>query len=437
VAYLLIDHAVRPDITGSKNNQFSFSGNGASTLQLRPFDCRDGLMNGVTFFLGVNFVVAVCFSAVFAVVATRSRSRRAALWLAAGFGIASLSALCELLVAYTATAKIWALGAFATVLIGMMLLRVGMGHLYGRRLDKRIAAFFVGASIMLSYVIYDLPRGTPLQAFSYQSPFAIVLLDSAFVVLSFRGRQMIDRFLGVLMLFTGLHFLAKAGLAVWVGAGSGAKDYIHTNYALISQSATAILVVAVGLTLLAALVLEIMADQRSESERDTLSAIANRRGFNRQVQAFLGAASHGQHAVILCDLDHFKRINDTYGHHVGDMVIQSFGQLMNDSAPKRAALGRIGGEEFAIFLPDTDISAAALFAQALRAATMTLPDLPDGLIVTASFGISPVTSAAGLVDSYRQADLALYAAKNAGRNQVRLTALDEAEASDKHVDTRV
>jgi diguanylate cyclase (GGDEF)-like protein len=394
-------------------------------------------MNGVAFFLGVNFVVAVCFSAVFAVVATRSRSRRAALWLAAGFGVASLSAVCELLVAYTDTPKIWAIGAFATVLIGMMLLRIGIGHLYGRRLDKRIAAFFVSASIILCYVIYDMPRGTLIQAVSYQSPFAIVLLDSAFVILASRGRQMIDRFLGMLTLFTGLHFFAKAGLAVLVGAGSAAKDYIHTNYALISQSATAILVVAVGLTLLAALVLEIMADQRSESEKDTLSAIANRRGFNRQVQSILSAASHGKHAVILCDLDHFKRINDTYGHHVGDMVIQSFGQLMNDSAPKRAALGRIGGEEFAIFLPDTDISAAALFAQALRAATMTLPDLPDGLIVTASFGVSPVTSAARLAEAYRQADQALYAAKNAGRNQVKLTGLDEAEASELHGESRL
>lgn len=180
-------------------------------------------MNGVAFFLGVNFVVAVCFSAVFAVVATRSRSRRAALWFAAGFGIASLSALCELLVAYTSNSKIWALGAFATVLIGMMLLRVGIGHLYGRQLDKRIATFFIAASITLSYVIYDLPRGTPLQAFSYQSPFAVVLLDSAFIVLSSRGRQVIDRFLGILMLITGLHFFAKAGLAILVGSGTSPK----------------------------------------------------------------------------------------------------------------------------------------------------------------------------------------------------------------------
>lgn len=416
MAYLLIDRVQPIDITGEN---ICFCSENSAPDRVRCPDCRDGLMNGVAFFLGVNFVVAVCFSAVFAVVSTRSRSRRAALWLAGGFGIASLSALCELLIAYTATPKIWALGAFSTVLIGMTLIRIGIGHLYGRSLDKRIAALFLAASIILSYLIYDMPRGTPVQAFSYQTPFAIVLLDSAFVVLSSRGRQAIDRFLGMLILFTGLHFLAKAGLAVLVGSGSVAKDYIHTNYALISQSATAILVVAVGLTLLAALVLEIMADQRSESERDTLSALANRRGFDRQVKALLNEAPNGRHAVIFCDLDHFKRINDTYGHHVGDLVIQCFGQLITDCAPNRAALGRIGGEEFAIFLPDTEMGTALLFAQALRGATMTLPGLPDSLLVTASFGVSPLTSATGLPEAYRQADTALYMAKNAGRNQVK------------------
>lgn len=376
-------------------------------------------MNGAAFFLGVNFVVAVCFSAVFAVVATRSRSRTAALWLAAGFGVASLSALCELLVAYTGTPKIWALGAFASVLTGMVLLWVGIGELYERRPSMRVATAYTGASIILSYLIYDLPRGTPLQAFSYQTPFALVLLASSFLVFSSRGRRMIDHVLGILLLFTGLHFFAKAGLAVAFGSGTTARDYIHTNYALISQSATAVLVVAVGLTLLATLVLEIMADERSESEKDTLSALANRRGFERQVLRLLGEAPNSRHAVIFCDLDHFKRINDTYGHHVGDLVIQGFGRLMNDNAPKTAALGRIGGEEFAIFLPDTDTGTAASFAQTLRGATMTLPGLPESLNVTASFGVSTFTSVAELPDAYRQADMALYMAKNAGRNQVK------------------
>jgi diguanylate cyclase (GGDEF)-like protein len=382
------------------------------------------LMNGAAFFLAVNFVTAASFGAVFLVVATRSQSRTAARLLGAGYGVASLSAICELLVAYTDLQKPWALGAFTTVLIGLVLLAVGIGKLYERELEKRIVAVFICASVTLCYSVYNLPRGTPLQAFSYQSPFAVVLLTSATIVFLSRRRQSVDRFLAIMLLLTGLHFFAKAAMAVIVGSGTTAKDYVHTNYALISQSATGVLVVAVGLTLLAVLTLDIMAEQRSESEQDMLSTLANRRGFDRHVHFLLAQAPNRTHAIVLCDLDKFKRINDTYGHHVGDLVIKSFGKLLRHASPERAPVGRIGGEEFAIFLPDSDIDSAVLFAQALRAATMTLPDLPSNLIVTASFGVSLVTSSEGLAEALRQADIVLYKAKNAGRNRVKIAVSD-------------
>lgn len=180
-------------------------------------------MGGATYLLAVNFIVAGCFSAVFAVVARHSRSRLAALWIAAGFGVASLSAVCELLVAYTSSPKPWAIGAFTTVLLGMVLLHVGVSGLYGKRVDWRIALIFVCASVAVCHGIYDLPRGTWSHAFLYQGPFAMVLLSAALSVLTSRTGIAIDRFLGLLLLFTGLHFFAKAGLAVVVGSVSRPK----------------------------------------------------------------------------------------------------------------------------------------------------------------------------------------------------------------------
>ncbi|TWF49663.1 diguanylate cyclase (GGDEF)-like protein [Neorhizobium alkalisoli] len=380
----------------------------------------DGFMNGAVFFLAVNFIVAICFSAVFAVVSTRSLSRAAARWFAAGFGIASLSALCELLIAYADYQMVWAVGAFLTVLGGMLLLLVGICRLYGRPIPWLLIGGFFLASAIECILIYPLQRGTPLQAFAYQTPFALVILASSVVVLFSARRLPIDRGLFVLLLVTGLHFFAKAGLAVLVGAGSIARDYVHTNYALISQSATAVLMVSVGLTLLSVLVLEIMADERSASEMDALSGIANRRGFERGVKAAIAAASSYPHAVVLCDLDHFKRINDTFGHHGGDAVIESFGALLRSSAPSGAILGRIGGEEFAVFLPKTTVEVAALFAQALRAGTMTMSvaGIPS-LNVTGSFGVAHLTAPDQSEQMFRQADMALYEAKRSGRNCVR------------------
>lgn len=386
-------------------------------------------MNGVTFFLVVNFVVAVSFGVVFVVVAKRSQSRVAANWIGAGFLVASLSALCELLVAHLGPPRFWALSAFLAVLCGMVMLTVGIGHMYSQLIDRRITVLFIGASALLAYLIYDLPRGTPLHAILYQGPFAVVVLVSALIVLFTRQYTLMDRFLGLLLLVTSLHFVAKASLAVVLGAGVTARDYIHTNYALISQSLTAILMVAIGLALLAKLVLEILAVHKTESEIDSLSGLPNRRGFDRQVQSRLRDHPEGSHAIILCDLDHFKRINDTFGHHVGDLVITAFGERLRRHAPAGSVLGRIGGEEFIVFLCRTGVDEAVRLAQLLRQSAMSLPDLPPALKVTASFGVATVAGQSDLVGAYRSADHALYEAKGAGRNRVKLATSAEASVA--------
>jgi diguanylate cyclase (GGDEF)-like protein len=397
----------------------------------------DGLMNGTAFFLAANFIIAISFSLVFGVVSTRSRSRTSALWFAAGFGVASLSALCELLVAYTNLTRFWAIAAFATVLAGMILLRGGIGEHYGRKIDPLKAICFLVSGIVLDVLIYDLPRGTALHAFSYQAPFALVIFTSAVAVYSSTRMLMIDRALGFLLLVTSLHFLAKAGVAILAGAGSKAKDYIHTNYGLISQSSTAVLVVAVGLMLLSVLVLEIMADERSNSEKDSLSGLANRRGFENGVKAAITLGPNERHALILCDLDHFKRINDTYGHHGGDLVIQAFSDLLRASAATSAVVGRIGGEEFAVFLPNSTSEIAALFARDLRSRTMGLAisTLPSSLTVTASFGVAEFATGEKLAVAMRDADAALYEAKRFGRNCVKQARQAREPAAIKTIET--
>lgn len=152
-----------------------------------------------------------------------------------------------------------------------------------------------------------------------------------------------------------------------------------------------------------------------------MSGLSNRRGFERGVQAAIASAPAYPHAVVLCDLDHFKKINDTYGHHAGDAVIESFGALLRSCAPQGAILGRIGGEEFAVFMPNTKLEVAVLFAQALRAGTTTMTGagMPPSLTVTASFGVANLTSPDQSEQMFRQADMALYDAKRGGRNRVR------------------
>lgn len=388
-------------------------------------------MNGTNFFLGMNFVIALSFSAVFFVVSTRSRHKNAARWIAAGFAVASLSALCELSVAHTEWVRASAIGAFASVLSGLMLLRIGVGQLYEERINLPDQAMFLLFWVVVDLVIYDLPRGTVQHAFAYQTPFALVAFSSARSVLRSKRRQSVDVALAVLLVFTGLHFLGKAWLAVVVGAGTTAKDYIHTNYALISQSATGVVVVTIGLMLLTVLVLELMADERNKSETDLLSALLNRRGFEKRVSDLIQRSPHGPHILMMCDLDHFKRINDTYGHYCGDRVIEGFSRVLMEHAPAGAVVSRLGGEEFALFLPRMGLEAAISLADLLRGmiAATVLPGLPSDFRATASFGVALWGERLTLQQNLQQTDRALYEAKEAGRNCVRWDTAEPDEMS--------
>lgn len=381
-------------------------------------------MNGTNFFLTVNFIVAMSFCIAFIVVSNRSRSRVAACWIAAGFAVASFSTFFELLVAHTEWVKPAAIGAFAAMLGGLLLLRIGIARLYGHPLGMAWPVVFFVGWCLVDLVIYDLSRGEPVHAFTYQAPFAWLALAAALTVIRSKRKLAIDRALAALLLLTAFHFVAKAAFAVTVGAGTTAKDYITTDYSLISQSATGVMVVAAGLMLLSVIVLEIMADERTNSELDALSSLLNRRGFENRVMSLLREMPQGPHSVILCDLDHFKKINDTYGHHCGDAVIRTVGQHLRANGPSTAVTGRLGGEEFALFLPKASIETAVLLADALRAAVASaaISDLPPDFRATASFGVAAVEGDANLSNAMRNADMALYQAKAAGRNCVRRAA---------------
>ncbi len=376
-------------------------------------------MSGAGFLMAANFFIAQCFCFFFLAVSVRSRNRIAARWFAGTFAVSSLSIVFEFLLANFPPPRLWTVLAFASILGGAFMLRVGIGHLYGLQANRRHLAALFSGFVLFNYVIYDLPRGTLVHAFTYQAPLAIAVAMSAWAVSRARAAAFVDRMLVVLLVMTSVHFPLKAAIAVHAGSGSVASDYLSSRFALYSQSIGAVLIVTIGLVLLCVLVLEIMADEKANAEVDVLSGVLNRRGFDNRVDALI--ARQGPHSIVLCDLDRFKSVNDTYGHQGGDAVIRAFGEMLKAAAPTGALVARIGGEEFVIFLPLTGKDAALLFAHALRAARAVspVPGLPEALRVTSSFGVAEVGPNEPLRFAMRRADDALYAAKNAGRDCVR------------------
>lgn len=156
---------------------------------------------------------------------------------------------------------------------------------------------------------------------------------------------------------------------------------------------------------------------------DKLTGLYNRRHIEDELAAHLNTAerSGSPLSVLMVDVDHFKLINDTHGHDVGDRALQSLAEAIRGSVRLGDVLGRWGGEEFVVLLPRTDVRAAAVVAERLREAAMnTSLSGRDGsrLRLTISVGVA----ASGSDDSghslMARADAALYRAKQAGRNAI-------------------
>ncbi|SFI31480.1 diguanylate cyclase (GGDEF) domain-containing protein [Paenibacillus sp. UNC496MF] len=158
---------------------------------------------------------------------------------------------------------------------------------------------------------------------------------------------------------------------------------------------------------------------------DGLTKLLNRTAFIHRAKERLAAAkANGASAsIVLFDIDHFKRINDTYGHETGDCAIRHVAAVVKRQLGADALFARYGGEEFVLCLPASPLAEAAETAERIRAALAAEPLRADGLAiaVTASFGAAEARPAGEPLQALlKQADLALYEAKRAGRNRVRL-----------------
>lgn len=161
---------------------------------------------------------------------------------------------------------------------------------------------------------------------------------------------------------------------------------------------------------------------------DPLTGLLNRRAFfEKAEEAFARANSDSRLSAVMFDIDRFKRVNDTYGHGIGDQVIR---RVAEAAAAESDLAGRLGGEEFVLLLRDTALPDALACAERLRAAIAAVELRTSGSVVnfTCSFGVGEWTPGETVDDLLRRADLALYQAKAAGRN--RVAAFDPAMAGE-------
>lgn len=160
------------------------------------------------------------------------------------------------------------------------------------------------------------------------------------------------------------------------------------------------------------------------ANHDALTGVLNVRAYHEVCNRLMNLACRNDtpFSVLFVDLDHFKRVNDTYGHEVGDQVLKSVSLCMEQRCRDCDVIGRVGGEEFSVFLPETSSQGAILFAENLRESiaqiSIALPT-SNMIGITASIGVaSKMAHHKAIADIQRDADHAMYHAKKEGRNRV-------------------
>jgi diguanylate cyclase (GGDEF)-like protein len=239
-------------------------------------------------------------------------------------------------------------------------------------------------------------------------------------------------------LITSAYFLQRREvvlnyLVVIVGFGVALAGWVRPDARLI-QWISIVVIGAVLTGLLVALkerMLLVVHRLQVLATRDPLTGALNRRAFSDHLDAEVARAGRagGACAVAVLDVDHFKTINDRFGHAAGDRALERMADLIASRVRRGDAFGRLGGEEFAVLLAGSDAGGAAHFAEDLRAAVEADTD-GDGRRLTISVGVAALDDGGGSADGMLLvADRALYAAKEAGRNRVMRGAPDSRQAA--------
>ena len=247
---------------------------------------------------------------------------------------------------------------------------------------------------------------------------AAILLYGLPRLLKAPKRHKLDQLSLVLFILTGLTALLRPLLLYLTHE----QDLIAEHSIVWWGTLLSILLLSIGLStsLAGSALLDTQHLLRQERDHDSLTGLLNRRAFEEICTATPYA--RGIHTLIACDLDHFKRINDRYGHLAGDMVLRQFGQLLHTHVRQGDIVARTGGEEFLIALRLAQLRHASewaqRFAHILQSQQWEHERLPTHFKVTASFGIIQVRKNESLYQALERVDDMLYTAKRAGRNRI-------------------
>lgn len=218
-------------------------------------------------------------------------------------------------------------------------------------------------------------------------------------------------------LFIVLYTFARGFIIYFFLGDIEAEMLVTSVWWLIMLAASIFLSMWFAMVLLGTLVRDIIHQLNDERLKDPLTQLLNRRGFYERAKFKLSQITQSSYCLLMCDIDHFKGINDQYGHLLGDQILKQVSQIIRENVRQHDLVGRFGGEEFILLLQVKSEQQAYDVAERIRSCIETCQSFEVNTSVTASFGLVQVDGE-DFMQAIEVADQLLYSAKRSGRNRI-------------------
>lgn len=368
----------------------------------------------------VTPLMALFFAATFAVFWRAGRMKRHVL----GFAISYILFASGFLIThflpgdafylFHATQALYSLGV--TLFLASLCDRVGQRlHLGSFAVVYITSALVLGLTVSLSD---DVGPRLIIVNMGYGAMFAMGVTT----LLMAQRRNLIDVAIIAVMAFQAADFFIRPTLTLMFEQTIPAAVYRDSIYYSLIGLVLGVKSIATAMVLIGATIAEWTTVLRERSERDVLTGLRNRGSFEETMRTlFPRAQSEGLPlSLVVADIDHFKQVNDIWGHQAGDQAISGIGALIGKTVRGCDTAGRIGGEEFCIAVWNCENDPARRLAERIRQgfASLKHSGLSDNIRLTASFGVATARDGETYEELFARADTALYKAKSNGRNRV-------------------
>ncbi len=387
-----------------------------------------------SFISDIVFMVALgIISTAFWLIASQNKIFNSARWFGVAFALAASAVILQKL---STGVQVWQFGRILYGFLGTsatVMAIIGVLAYYKAPINWKLVFGFLTVVLVANWFVQSVSTDIVLERAVIHIPNMLNHIFATYVVFSYGPRKTLEWILGGVIVFGVLFFLSNPIIVSIIHSIGGVNEVeALANFDWVWEAFGVVFGLSNGLLF----ILMFVRDMFARTRIDGLSGLLNRKTFEDEMDSLLYRTKAGKCAgsLVVADLDHFKQINDTYGHGQGDKVIVRFSELLLSCAVGDVIVGRLGGEEFGVFLPGCDLTSAQEFAQAICQVFHQEKFDVSGpqLLQSASFGVAEYSADEPVSGLFTRADVALYQAKVKGRNRVCVAAPPRKNTGAKH-----